>query len=164
MRAVGVTDQLRAASEAEINAKTPLTDAIRNDAAQMGAREQQIDETTDAKVQANVARFVELFATGAGQPQDFFATADQALFFGNDGLIRSWLSPGGGNLVERLGKLTEPNAVAEELYLSVLSRRPSEAEIAEATNYLAARANERPAAVQELVWSLLTSLEFRFNH
>src|SRR4030095_5349547 len=42
MRAVGLTDQLRAASEAEVNTKTPLTDAIRNDAAQMAAREQQI--------------------------------------------------------------------------------------------------------------------------
>jgi hypothetical protein len=105
-----------------------------------------------------------LFATGAGQPQDFFATADQALFFCNDGLIRSWLAPAGGNLAERLGKLTEPKAVAEELYLSVLSRRPSDAEIAEATSYLSARANERAAAVQELAWGLLTSLEFRFNH
>ncbi len=93
MRAVGLTDQLRAASEAEINAKTPLTDAIRNDPAQMAARKQQIEEATDAKLQANAARFVELFATGAGQPQDFFATADQALFFANDGLIRSWLAP-----------------------------------------------------------------------
>ncbi len=61
MRAVGLTDQLRAASEAEVNAKTPLTDAIRNDPAQMAAREQQIDEATDAKLQANAARFVELF-------------------------------------------------------------------------------------------------------
>ncbi len=70
----------------------------------------------------------------------------------------------GGNLSERLNKLTEPNALAEELYLSILTRRPSEAETAEATSYLAARANERPAAVQELAWGLITSLEFRFNH
>lgn len=165
MRAVGLADQLRAASDAEVNAKTPLTDAIRNDPAQMAARNQQIDEATYAKLQANAARFIELFATGPGAPgQDFFATADQALFFANDGLIRSWLAPSSRNLTERLNSLTDPRALAEELYLSVLTRRPTDAEIAETTQYLANRANERPAAVQELAWALLTSLEFRFNH
>jgi chromosome segregation ATPase len=164
IEAAGLREQLRGASEAEINAKTPLTDAIKNDPAQMAARNLQIDEATYAKLQANFARFVELFGTGAGQPQGFFASADQALFFGNDGQIRGWLSPSGGNLTDRLGKLAEPRAVADELYLSVLSRRPSEAEIAEVTNYLTARATERPAALQELAWGLITSLEFRFNH
>ena len=164
VQAVGLSAQLRAAAEAEINAKMPLTDAVRNDAAQMAARAQQIDAATFAKLQANAARFVELFGTGAGQPQAFFATADQALFFANDGQITGWLAPGGGNLTERLNKLTDPRALAEELYLSVLSRRPGEAEIAETTKYLAARGNDRSAAVQELAWALLASLEFRFNH
>jgi hypothetical protein len=164
MGAVGLDVQLRAASEAELNAKTPLTDAIRNDAAQMAARSAQIESAMYAKLQANAGRFIELFGTGAGQPQNFFATADQALFFANDGQIRGWLSPGGGNLTERLNKQSEPRAFAEELYLSVLSRRPTEAEIKEATNYLAPRGNDRAAAVQELAWSLITSLEFRFNH
>jgi hypothetical protein len=164
MQAVGLSEQLRAAAEAEINAKAPLTDAIRNDPAQMAARAQQIDDATYAKLQANAARFVELFGTGAGQPQTFFATADQALFFANDGQIRGWLAPGGGNLAERLSKLTDPPALAEELYLSVLSRRPSDAEVAETTNYLSLRAGDRSAAVQELAWALIASLEFRFNH
>jgi hypothetical protein len=164
MQATGLADQFRAASEAEINTKTPLTDAIKNDPAQMAARNQQIDDATFTKLQANAARFVELFGAGAGQPQSFFATADQALFFGNDGQIRGWLTPSGGNLTDRLGKLTDARAVAEELYLSVLSRRPTDTEIVEVTNYLTARAAERPAALQELAWSLITSLEFRFNH
>jgi hypothetical protein len=164
MGATGLAEQLRAASEAEVNAKTPLTDAIKNDPAQMLARKQQIDDAAYAKLQANAARFVELFGTGAGAPQDFFATADQALFFANDGQIRGWLAPGGGNLTERLGKLADDRALADELYTSILSRRPTDMEVTETANYLARRASERPAAVQELVWGLITSLEFRFNH
>jgi hypothetical protein len=164
MGAVGLADQLRAASEAELNAKTPLTDAIRNDPAQMAVRNAHIESAAYAKLQANAGRFVELFGTGAGQPQSFFATADQALFFGNDGQIRGWLSPGGSNLTDRLNKQSDPRALTDELYLSILSRRPSEVEVAETTDYLTRRASDRAAAVQELAWSLITSLEFRFNH
>ena len=164
MHAVGLADQLRVASEAEINQKTPLTDVIRNDPAQMAARQRQIDDATYAKLQANAARFVELFGNGAGQPQTFFATADQALFLANDGQIRGWLAPGGGNLTERISKLTDAKSLADELYLSVLSRPPTDAEVAETSNYLVSRSNERPAAIQELAWALIASLEFRFNH
>ena len=67
-----------------------------------------------------------------------------------------------------------PSAVAEELYLSVLSRRPTAEERAEVATYLASRttnlaktqnpAQERLAALRELAWGLLASTEFRFNH
>ncbi len=164
MQAIGLSEQLCTAAEAELNAKAPLTDAIRNDPAQLALRAMQIDDAAHAKLQANAARFVELFGAGAGQPQTYFATADQALFFGNDGQIRNWLAPAAGNLTERLSQLSDPTALAEELYLSVLTRLPNEAEIAETTTYLTARADQRTAAVQELAWALIASIEFRFNH
>jgi hypothetical protein len=164
MQALGLTDQLRAAAESEVNSKTPLTDAIRNDPVQMATRQQQIDNAAYAKLQANGARFIELFGAGEGQPPSYFAAADQALFLSNDGQLRGWLSPAAGNLTDRLIKLTDPRALAEELYLSVLTRKPTEAEVAETTEYLARRASDRPAAVQELAWALVTSAEFRFNH
>ena len=53
---------------------------------------------------------------------------------------------------------------AHDLYLTVLSRSPGEAEVAATTAYLAARPQEKSACVQELIWALLTSAEFRFNH
>jgi len=100
-----------------------------------------------------------------GQPQnDFSATADQALFFANGGPIRGWLAPGGDNLTQRVLAMTDPKAVSEEIYLSTLSRWPAEQETAEVASYLAARPNDRPAAVQEVIWGLLSSAEFRFNH
>jgi hypothetical protein len=46
----------------------------------------------------------------------------------------------------------------------VLSRTPTEQETADVTAYLAGRTEDRAAAARELVWSLITSAEFRFNH
>jgi hypothetical protein len=110
-------------------------------------------------------RYVKLFGGQEGQPQtDFYATADQALFLANDGLVRGWLSPGAGNLVDRLQKLNEPAELAEELYLSVLTREPESAEKQQVTSYLASRPNDRNDAIQELAWALLSSVEFRFRH
>jgi hypothetical protein len=87
----------------------------------------------------------------------------QALFFANGGLLGGWLNPGGGNLTERLTKIDEPAKVADELYLSVLSRRSTSDEQAQVASYWEAANADRAAAAREMIWSLLTSAEFRFN-
>ena len=90
---------------------------------------------------------------------------DQALFFANAGTLQSWLSPGGGNLTDRLNKLDDPQAIAEELYISVLTRRPKKEEIADVVQYLGDRLSEKKAdALKEMAWALITSAEFRFSH
>lgn len=109
--------------------------------------------------------FVNVFASRSGQPAgNFEATLDQTLFLANGGLIRGWLSPGKVNLTGRLTALTDSDAVAEELYLSVLTRKPSADERKEVAEYLKTRTQDRPAALGELVWALVASAEFRFNH
>src|SRR5262249_45714289 len=100
------------------------------------------------------------------------STVDQALFVTNGEPIRGWLKPVPGWLIGRLNAMTDPSAVAEELYLSLLSRRPTAEERAEVADYLAKRAAEsdpkkpaeRPSALRELAWGVLASTEFRFNH
>ena len=165
MKINGLPAKQRAASAAAINKKTPLKPEEQKDAAKVAAREKQIDDAAYNKLKANVAQFVKLFAASAGQPQhDFVATFDQALFFANAGTVRGWIAPSGGNLADRLIKMDNPKELAEELYLGVLTRRPTDEEAATVTKYLAARPKEKSAAVQEVVWALLTSTEFRFNH
>ena len=118
-----------------------------------------------AKLAGNLGPFVSTFAGQAGQPeQDFQATLEQILFLSNGGVLRSWIAPQGGNLAGRLGPVKELPAVAEELFLSILTRRPAAEEAAELTASLEARAQDRPAALQEWIWGLVTSDEFRFNH
>ena len=72
-----------------------------------------------------------LYGAAAGQPQgDFFSTADQALFAANGGSINSWVAPAADNVTDRIIKKDDPRAAAEELYLAVLTRQPSEEETA----------------------------------
>ena len=78
--------------------------------------------------------------------------------------MRGWLAPRPGNLSDRLAQLKEADGVAEELYLSVLTRLPTDEERKEVADFLTGRTADRAAALQELAWALLASAEFRFNH
>ena len=130
-----------------------------------GRTPREIDRALGEKLEGGVQAFVGRFAAGPGQPQQAFqATVDQALFLANGGEMRSWLAQADGNLTDRVTKLTDPQQAAAELYLSVLSRAPTDQETAEVTNYLAGRAADRAIAIQEFAWALFCSAEFRFNH
>jgi Protein of unknown function (DUF1549)/Protein of unknown function (DUF1553) len=122
------------------------------------------EQALATKLAAAAAPVAAAFIGQAGQPEEFQATLDQVLFLANGNLLRTWMTLRAGNLADRLGKLEQPEAVAEELYLSTLTRLPSAEERREVAEYLQKRAQDRPAAVQELIWALLTSAEFRFNH
>ncbi|MBI3855177.1 MAG: DUF1549 domain-containing protein [Planctomycetes bacterium] len=157
MQATGVVDLQRAAAEAEFAKKTPaLPDAERT---------AFVEGAVQAKLGGNEAAFVKVFGAAPGQPQDeFYATVDQALFLENGGLVRGWLAPSGENLTARLLKLENPQELARELYLAMYTRPPSDRERDEVLRHLAARPQARLAAVQEIVWAMLTSVEFRFKH
>jgi hypothetical protein len=167
MQVVGQVDQQRAAAEAEW-AKKFSPDAKPDPAKptpDVTAKAQAIEQSVHDKLNGNLGQFVSLFAAAPGQPQqDFSATVDQALFFANGGQVRGWLAAGGGNLTERLIKLDDARALADELFLTVFTRHPTDDEVADVSHYLAARANERSAAIQDVIWGLLSSAEFRFNH
>jgi hypothetical protein len=60
--------------------------------------------------------------------------------------------------------LNDSRELADELYVNVVARRPLPEESAEIERYLAERPKDRAAAVQEIVWAMLASSEFRFNH
>ncbi|MCI0457907.1 MAG: DUF1549 and DUF1553 domain-containing protein [Gemmataceae bacterium] len=118
-----------------------------------------------ARLTPNLTAFVKIFGGTPGQPDEGFqATLDQALFVQNGALLRGWLALRPGNLTDRLGRLAGSGAVAEELYLSVLTRPPTDEERLEVGDYLAGRQADRGSALQELAWALLASAEFRFNH
>ena len=165
MQATGVVAQQRRAAATEVDKKFPLDKSGSTDSARLAMREQAAEEFVFSKLKGNVATFVKLFGHASGQPQsDFFATVDQALYFSNAGPIQAWLKPSGSNLTDRLNKLDEPRAVATELYISVLTRRPSRAETADVVAYLQDRTSDKAAALQEMIWGLITSNEFRFSH
>jgi hypothetical protein len=164
-RVTGVYDRYWQAEVAELDKTKPLTEEQKQDPAQLLARNIELEQRVYDKLKGNIGTFVAFYAAAAGQPQgDFFSTADQALFAANGGSINSWVAPAGDNVTDRIIKQGDARVAAEELYLGVLTRMPSEEEISEVVAYLGGRAADKPAAAQELVWALLNSAEFRFNH
>jgi hypothetical protein len=149
----------------EMDKTAPLTAEQQQDPAIMADRQVQLEQRVYDKLKSYETTYATYYGAGAGQPQgDFFSTADQALFAANAGSINSWVVPSGTNVTNRMLGHSESTAAAEELYLGILSRLPTAAETAEVVGHLADRAADRPVAAQELVWALLNSAEFRFNH
>ena len=91
---------------------------------------------------------------------------DQALYLRNSTKLLPILQGDPGTLLARLQQLTDDQSVADELYLNVLSRQPTEDEVVEVRQLLdtAKDPAERREALQALLWGLLMSSEFRLNH
>jgi hypothetical protein len=89
----------------------------------------------------------------------------QALHISNGDTIRAKLTAKDGK-VESLAKDGQPlYRVIEDLYLSALSRYPTDSEV---TKLLAAtgdvQESNRRVAIEDLYWAVLSSREFLFNH
>jgi len=61
------------------------------------------------------------------------------------------------------GKASEDDLITE-LYLSAYSRRPTDDERAAAKRAFTAKDATRQSATEDLLWALLNSAEFVFNH
>jgi len=112
-------------------------------------------------VRKDIAIFASQFGLVGVQTSRFDASADQALFLRNGSLLQSWVNSSYG-LAAQLQKL-ETDQVAEELYLSVFSRFPSQSE-EEQIRTLLAESKDPKSLIQQLVWASLVSAEFRFNY
>lgn len=88
----------------------------------------------------------------------------QVLHFLNSPELQGKLEHGGGRLATMAETIREPEALADELYLTFLARFPTDEERNSATAYFARPGIDRRAAVQDLAWSLMNTLEFTFNH
>lgn len=119
------------------------------------------------KLSSQLPSFVNAFGSRPGEPegQVFLATLEQSLFLKNGSLLRSWLSKRNANLMDRLSKLKDDAQLTDELFLSILTRFPMPEERSELIKILKdTPALQRQNTLSELAWSLLTSVEFRFNH
>ncbi len=163
MQATGMFKRYLDAAAQELDKKQALPESATPE--QRAERAREIEAAARTKLAGQLGAFINLFGAGAGQPQDeFFATVDQALFFANGSQLRGWLAPSGDNLCARLAALEGAEAIAEELYLSTLCRRPLPQEIEDVARQLEAAPEQKAEVVQNLAWGLLTSAEFRFNH
>ncbi len=162
MQATGVLDQQRAQAATEWDEKHPLTDAEKAYPAKRAERPAGIERLFREKIRGHEDQYIRSFGGAPASPQtDFFATPEQALYFENAGVLRSWV----GGLAGRIAALPDATAMAEELYLSTLTRLPAGPEVTELAATISARPPEKKTeALADLAWALLTSTEFRFAH
>ncbi len=104
--------------------------------------------------------FLTFFRVDEFDPQDYQAGIPQALRLMNSGQLNATTAVVDGAM--KAGG-SEPGKVIEQLYLTVLSRRPTAAEISRLNDYL--RKHETPRlAYSDITWALLNSSEFTLNH
>ena len=112
--------------------------------------------------------FLNLFGRSArANPCECASTTNsdlaQALFLINSDKIQAKVAHPKGRLTQLVSAESNDRAVLDELYLWTLSRPPSETEL-KILNDQIARAPSREEAFQDLLWSLLNSSRFVFNH
>lgn len=93
------------------------------------------------------------------------ATLAQVLLLSNSDEIENKLASGEGKIAKLFAdKDKKPlKQVVEELYLGAVSRLPSSDELNTSLAYLEQQPDQRQAA-EDLLWTLLNSKEFMFNH
>ncbi|MEX1040250.1 MAG: DUF1549 domain-containing protein [Pirellulaceae bacterium] len=168
MQATGFLARSQTAAQAAVE-KTPpkaleaegITDEEKALVTQIAVQGEMLNQ-----LRGSVNQFVGQFGGLSGE--EFQATVNQALFLGNSPTVNNWLAAAGDTLVGRLNATEQPTAIADPLCLAVLSRPATLDEQREIANFLTEtvgeEAGKRPAALAELVWAMITSNEFRFNH
>ncbi len=87
----------------------------------------------------------------------------QALHLMNGDLLNKKIAAPAGRIETLFNNKTPLPAVIDEMYESTLSRPPSTEEVTQAQTWIAAATSPKEG-VQDLLWVLLNSREFLFNH
>ncbi|QDU95770.1 DUF1553 domain-containing protein [Lignipirellula cremea] len=156
-------EQARPPADEPPEVELPSTDPV----VRLDALERFVQRTS---VLASLRRdFVNAFANPATEPEiDFEPSVQGALYLMHDERWLGLLQPQPGNLIDRLLTLEKEKA-AEELYLSLFSRRPTAEEQTEAVAWLTQQSpdntpEQRAAALADIAWAMLSSSEFVINH
>lgn len=97
--------------------------------------------------------------------EGFQVAVTEALWFSNNlSLQKDLLSTSNDRLVGYLKTLEADDEVVSAAFASVLNRTPDAAETSAIKKYLAERQERRDDALKQVVWALLATPEFRFNH
>lgn len=96
---------------------------------------------------------------------DFQASLTERLFMSNNSYLRQMIQRRSNNLADKiLASKDSWEQKVERLYLTILSRPPRPAEQARFVQHLTSSGSTPDALVEEAIWALLASTEFRFNY
>jgi hypothetical protein len=94
----------------------------------------------------------------------FQSSTTEALFMSNHPEVQRLTVAAGNNLAARLAALPDAGQAVDTAVWTVLARAPEADEQAELVKWLDGHKQDRAKACGEMVWALMTSAEFRFNH
>jgi hypothetical protein len=146
----------------------PLTPAQMATALKLATTDQSVLPTAMDDLEKRLAaleKSAEVWTSFFPQPADNFQVGvSEAMLFANNQSLQKGLLEGDDSLAAKLA--TEPDAArrADLAVRAILCRPARPDEIQTLSEYLRRRADRDQAACQQIVWALLTSAEFRFNH
>ena len=132
----------------------------------------ELENTLPTTLDQVQEHFIASFANPPREPEVEFAPSVRgSLFLLNSELVQSWVNDAGKNSAERVFKISDTKAlkvtdnteVIRSLYITVLSRPPTSVEQKNMREFLMSQPN-RPEAISQLVWALLSCNEFLINH
>jgi hypothetical protein len=85
------------------------------------------------------------------------------LLLANSDEMENKIGAGDGRVAKLVKDKRPPADAIEELYLASLSRPPTDAEKNKTVGYLDHQANKQQG-LEDVLWALLNSKEFMFNH
>jgi len=98
-------------------------------------------------------------------PSDRFqSSAGEALYLSNHPEVQKLVQPNGSNLVARLVAIKDSRQLVDTAIWTILSRAPEPEEYSYLASWIDKRTNDKAKAISQMVWALMTSAEFRFNH
>ena len=95
---------------------------------------------------------------------DFQSSAREALFVSNGEAMRKLLIGSEKSLVTRLSAINDDRELLKTAIRTVYARPATASELGELESWLKRHGGKRLAMCEDLVWSLVASAEFRFNH
>jgi hypothetical protein len=96
--------------------------------------------------------------------ENFQVGVAEAMLFANNEALQKSLLVGGGNLTDRMKQEPDLAKRADLAIRNVLGRAPRQEETQTLVAYMQRRQDRQAEACQQVVWALLTTAEFRFNH
>jgi hypothetical protein len=91
------------------------------------------------------------------------ATLGQVLLLANSDEVENKIADGKGRAKQLIDTNRTPAEIVEEIYLTAYSRSPRPDERTSSISYIEL-AQDRNKAVQDLLWAILNSREFMYNH
>lgn len=98
--------------------------------------------------------------------EESMSNVNQSLMLTNGDWLNQLLLPDHSRWTERLTSETSmsDDSLLKEVFLRALGREPDADEMERLKSFMAERRDRRTRAILDLVWAVVTSAEFRFNH